>query len=112
MHFSLKSMRQWGLSLLFMILVSACAAPLGPSAVKPASSANAEDAEKFVAEAERRRTEFGLRANRVSWINATYITDDTDTMAAESANEGLTLTDELARGVSMAQRSSRRLRAN
>jgi peptidyl-dipeptidase A len=98
MHFSLKSMRQRGLSLLLMTLLSACAAPRYPSTAQPVSTATPEEAEKFVAEAERRRAEFGLRANRVSWINATYINDDTDIMAAESVNEGLALTDELARG--------------
>ncbi|MEY4729643.1 MAG: hypothetical protein RL020_801 [Pseudomonadota bacterium] len=97
MNFSMKSKRQLGLGLLMLALLGACAATTG-SAAKPISAATAEEAEKFVADAERRRADYGLRANRVSWVNATFINDDTDTMAAESTNEGLALTDELARG--------------
>ncbi|MGB8855427.1 MAG: M2 family metallopeptidase [Burkholderiales bacterium] len=90
--------RRYAILLLLPLWISACATPAGPAVSTPISGASAEDAEKFVAEAERRRADYNLRANRVAWINATYITDDTDTLAAESASEGLALTDELARG--------------
>ncbi len=98
MNFCTQSTLKMGSSLFALALLGACTTTTALSDNKTASAATPEAAEKFVAEAERRRAEYSLRANRVSWVNATNITDDTDTMAAESANEGLALIDELARG--------------
>lgn len=50
-----------------------------------ASAPTAEDADAFVARAERELLEDMIAANRISWINATYITDDTDALASETA---------------------------
>ncbi|QDZ07685.1 M2 family metallopeptidase [Sphingomonas panacisoli] len=47
------------------------------------SAATAADADKFVAEAEKTLAEASVDGNRVGWINATYITDDTDALAAQ-----------------------------
>ncbi len=98
MNFGTKSKVKQGLGLFVLILCSACTATPTLPLANTTTLATPEGAEKFVAEAERRREEYGLRANRIAWVHATNITDDTDAMAAESANEGLALTDELARG--------------
>ncbi len=61
---------------------------------KPAPAAkvlSAADADAFVAEAEKTLGEFSLTANKVGWINATYITDDTDALAAKYGAEGTEL---------------------
>jgi len=42
----------------------------------------AADADKFVADAEKTLAEASIEGNQAGWINATYITDDTDAMAA------------------------------
>lgn len=42
----------------------------------------AADADKFVADAEQVLAEASIEGNQVGWINATYITDDTDAVAA------------------------------
>jgi peptidyl-dipeptidase A len=47
------------------------------------AAATAGDADKFVARAEKDLADISIDANRAGWINATYITDDTDAMAAE-----------------------------
>jgi peptidyl-dipeptidase A len=47
------------------------------------AAATAGDADKFVARAEKDLADISVDANRAGWINATYITDDTDAMAAE-----------------------------
>ena len=47
------------------------------------AAATAGDADKFVAKAEKELADISIDANRAGWINATYITDDTDAMAAE-----------------------------
>ncbi len=47
------------------------------------------DAEEFLREAEERLQELSVKASRASWVQMTYITDDTEILAAE-ANEALT----------------------
>lgn len=44
----------------------------------------ASDAEAFVARAEKDLEELGIFAARAAWVNATYITDDTDILAART----------------------------
>jgi peptidyl-dipeptidase A len=47
------------------------------------AAATASDADQFVARAEKDLADISVDASRAGWINATYITDDTDAMAAE-----------------------------
>ncbi|GAA4812315.1 M2 family metallopeptidase [Sphingosinicella ginsenosidimutans] len=47
-----------------------------------AAALTAADADAFVARAERELAEFSLINNRAQWVNATYITDDTNALAA------------------------------
>jgi len=47
------------------------------------AAATAADADQFVAKAEKDLADISVDSNRAGWINATYITDDTDAMAAE-----------------------------
>ena len=47
------------------------------------ATATAADADAFVAKAEKQLADISIEGNRAGWINATYITDDTDAMAAE-----------------------------
>ena len=53
-------------------------------AAQPAASgpATAAEAEAFVARAEQELADFSVIQARADWINATYITDDTDALAA------------------------------
>ncbi|HEV2816947.1 MAG TPA: M2 family metallopeptidase [Allosphingosinicella sp.] len=65
------------------------AAPPAPAAPAPASAApTAADAEAFVARAERELAEFTVIASRASWVNATYITPDTDALSAHFGTIG------------------------
>jgi len=52
------------------------------------SAPTAEDAAKFVAAAEQERATFSVDDNRIQWVNATYINDDTDALAAKSGARG------------------------
>jgi peptidyl-dipeptidase A len=49
------------------------------------------DAEAFIASAEKTLLDFSVEAGRVQWINATYISDDTDALAAKYGAEGTEL---------------------
>ncbi len=44
---------------------------------------NVADAKAFVARAEKEGFDFTTEAGRVAWVNATYITDDTDALSAK-----------------------------
>jgi peptidyl-dipeptidase A len=65
----------------------ALAAPALAQTAKP----TAAEADAFVAEAERAQEARGLDWNRVAWVNATYITDDTDALAAKARAEATAL---------------------
>jgi peptidyl-dipeptidase A len=55
-----------------------------PAAQAPATVAGAD---AFVAEAEKTLAQKSLGAQQIAWVNATYITDDTDALAAASGAE-------------------------
>ncbi len=59
------------------------------TASTPASTAapTAADADAFVATVEREAAEISVDAQRIAWVNATYITDDTDALAAKAGAE-------------------------
>jgi peptidyl-dipeptidase A len=70
-------------SALALSLALGCATPaLAQAALTPA------DADTFVAEAEKQLATFGVYNAQVQWINNTYITDDTDAVAAKVGAEG------------------------
>ncbi|MGL5839548.1 MAG: M2 family metallopeptidase [Sphingorhabdus sp.] len=46
------------------------------------------DAEAFIVAAEKDLFNFGVESARVAWVNATYITDDTDALAAKYGETG------------------------
>jgi peptidyl-dipeptidase A len=69
-----------GISLLALTLASPALAQNVPPA-KPAPG----DASLFVDKAEAALAKASVDANRANWVNATYINDDTDAIAAEAA---------------------------
>ena len=84
-----SQMIRTGISML--ALVSLLAAP-AVSQTAPAATASgaptAAEAQAFLDRVQKEYTEFNLTASRVAWINATYITDDTDALAAEYGARG------------------------
>ena len=56
----------------------------------------AADADAFVARAEKQLADLSLDVNRAAWINATYITPDTDALAAQAGAEYTELQVQLA----------------
>ncbi len=53
-----------------------------PNTVTATVSPTAADAEAFVIAAEKDLFDFSLEAGKVSWVNSTYLTEDTDVLAA------------------------------
>ncbi|KQS04488.1 peptidyl-dipeptidase [Sphingomonas sp. Leaf357] len=65
-----------------------------PAFAQSAPTAAAADA--FVAQSEKTLYDFSIQSSQVNWVNATYITDDTDAMAARINAEGTELSVKLA----------------
>lgn len=81
----------------FMISIAALALALAATpafaqndagAAAPAAAPTAADAEAFIAAAEKDLFNFSVEAGKVAWINSTYITDDTDALAARYGEIG------------------------
>lgn len=72
---------------------SATAAPLASASTAPAT---ADDARRFVESAEARLMDLGVQSSRASWVHETFITDDTEKMAADAGQALQAATAELA----------------
>jgi peptidyl-dipeptidase A len=76
---------------LFLFLL-ALILPAGASAAPTAA-----DARKFIENAEARLLEAGIAAERAAWVQANFITDDTEALAAEAEKELIAVTMDLAK---------------
>ena len=65
-------------------------------AMEDSAAPTAADARKFVEETEAKLYDFSIDAGRIYWINSTYITDDTDALAAKVGAEGTTMSVQAA----------------
>jgi peptidyl-dipeptidase A len=68
------------------------------AAMAQTPSASIPQAEAFVAQAEKELADFSVLSNRAQWINNTYITDDTDALAAEFGARSTELGVRFAKG--------------
>jgi peptidyl-dipeptidase A len=55
------------------------------------------EAQEFIAHAETRLNELAVKASRAAWIQANFITDDTEIMSAEANEAAIGATTELAK---------------
>jgi len=73
---------------------------LQPSCTKTsntgAGKGNVTEAEKFITDAEKRLFALAVKTNRADWVRSTFITDDTETLAAEANRDLIATTTELA----------------
>jgi peptidyl-dipeptidase A len=62
------------------------------------SSGNAtkDEAQKFIADAEKRLLELNVKSGRAEWVKSTFVTDDTESLAAEANENLIGATTELA----------------
>src|SRR5690242_2489144 len=72
-------------------LVLGGCSPTGGAAAKPK-----EDATQFLARAEKESSDFSDYASRTAWVNANFITDDTDWLNSKAGSEGTQLSVRLA----------------
>ncbi|AQR75623.1 M2 family metallopeptidase [Sphingomonas sp. LM7] len=78
-----------GISMLALVAFQAVPAVAQTAPATTASATpTAAEAQAFLDRVQKEYTEFNLVASRVAWINATYITDDTDALAADYGARG------------------------
>ncbi len=79
---------------LFICLGVVVAADEAPPRVKPvaAKAATAAEARTFVEEAEARLLELSNESSRADWVKSTYITDDTEILAAQANQRAISAT--------------------
>ena len=61
-----------------------------------AGTATVADADAFIARAEKELADFSILSGRAQWVNSTYITDDTDAVAAHFGTIGTEMSVRLA----------------
>jgi len=64
-----------------------------------------EDAKAFMDRAEARLAELGIAASRADWVKSTYITPDTEILAAKADEQGITATVQLVKEAAQFDRS-------
>jgi len=89
-----------GLATIVATYCLSTAMPLFAQAAPAAQSAapTVAEADAFVTAAQAEGAAYGLDASRIAWVNATYITDDTDALAAKSGAIGTEMAVRFALG--------------
>src|ERR1051326_4714023 len=81
------------LSTLTLIVSQSCAPqPTGSNSSKPTVA----DAEKFIADAEKKLNDLGIKSSRAEWVKSNFITDDTESLAADANEKNIAAVTELA----------------
>src|SRR5438128_2871021 len=86
---------------LFYPAVSSAAAPKKAAAPTRAQAPAVAEAKAFVDEAEAKLLELSVEASRAGWVQSTYITDDTEVLAAKANERAINA------GVEYAKRATR-----
>ena len=89
--------RQLWLALFFLLSVGLALMSCtdNPNAFSSSGSPK-DEAEKFLADAEKRLLDLNIKAGRADWVKSTFITDDTELIAAEANENLIAATTELA----------------
>ena len=67
-----------------------------PNMASPSGPATKDEAEKFIADAEKRLLDLNIKSGRADWVKSTYVTDDTEALAAQANEKLIAATTELA----------------
>ncbi|HEY7544951.1 MAG TPA: M2 family metallopeptidase [Blastocatellia bacterium] len=92
MKFSPRSNRCFAVLLSIFSVLALLSCTNNPSS----SGATVADAEKFVADAEKRLSELTIKAGRADWVKSNFITTDTETVAANANKDLIAAVTELA----------------
>ena len=97
MNFKRYTRQLWlgGLSLLLvgLAVMSSCTNNTSQPSTGKATS---DEAQKFMADVEKRLMELSIKSSRADWVRSTYITDDTEKLAADANTDLIGATTEFA----------------
>lgn len=95
MSFTFQSRQLW-LALFFVLSAGLMLMSCSDNPNSPSGSATKDEAEKFLADAEKKLLDLNIKAGRADWVKSTFITDDTESLAAEANDNLIAATTELA----------------
>lgn len=95
MSFTFQS-RQFWLALFVVLSVGLMLMSCTDNPNSPSGSATRDEAEKFLGDAEKRLLDLSIKGQRADWVKSTFITDDTESLAAEANDNLIAATTELA----------------
>jgi peptidyl-dipeptidase A len=93
--FTFQSRQLW-LALFFVLSAGLMLMSCSDNPNSPSGSATKDEAEKFLADAEKKLLDLNIKAGRADWVKSTFITDDTESLAAEANDNLIAATTELA----------------
>jgi peptidyl-dipeptidase A len=67
-----------------------------PNSLSASGAGTKDEAEKFLADAEKRLLDLNIKTARADWVRSTFITDDTEAISAEANDNLIAATTELA----------------
>src|SRR4051794_12913766 len=76
-----------------VLLMSSC---VNTETSPPTANGNVEEARRVLADAEKQLLDLSIKSSRADWIKSTFITDDTEALAAQANNDLIAATTELA----------------
>ena len=88
-----------GVFLLLSVGLALMSCTDNPNSLSTSGSGTKEEAEKFIADAEKRLLDLNIKASRADWVKSTFITDDTEALSAEANENLIAATTELAEQV-------------
>ena len=95
MSFKFQSRQLW-LALFLLLSAGLMLMSCTDNPNSPSGSATKDEAEKFLADAEKRLLDLNVKAGRADWVKSTFITDDTEALAADANDNLIAATTELA----------------
>ena len=95
MSFTFQSRHLW-LALFFVLSAGLMLMSCTGNPNSPSGSATKDEAEKFLADAEKKLLDLNIKAGRADWVKSTFITDDTESLAAQANDDLIAATTELA----------------
>jgi peptidyl-dipeptidase A len=81
-----------------MRTLSYCAAPFLCASLLFGAQPTVQDAKKFLDDAEKKLFDLSLESSQASWVQSTYITDDSEAVAAKAAERAIAESVRLAKG--------------
>ena len=81
-----------------MRTLSYCAAPFLCVSLLFGAQPTVQDAKKFLDDADKKLFDLSLESSQASWVQSTYITDDSEAVAAKAAERAIAESVRLAKG--------------